>query len=125
MNGPCIGPGGLYGIRTERGSLDAIEIVAGYPTWISSGWLPVAGDGCGNFYVILMSAHGGCPVGFIETIASTDQIAYVVASDLWHFLTGLLERELGDRDWPFMRDYVLRRDPKLAECKMAPLPWEA
>ena len=65
--------------------------------WRDRGWLPVAGDGCGNQYVLV--SHG---------------IAYVVASDLWTFLRFLLLRETGDGRWPFDRRAVIAADPELA-----------
>src|SRR5438105_1019599 len=51
-NGPCVGPGGLYGIRPPRRHLDMEAIIALFPSWKAHQWLPIAGDGCGNYYVI-------------------------------------------------------------------------
>jgi hypothetical protein len=40
------------------------------------------------------------------------------------FLESLLDGELGDRRWPFHRDYVLACDPALASVVPASLlPW--
>jgi hypothetical protein len=50
--GAAIGPGGVFGERPDRPSLDMAGIRDLYPDWRTLGWLPVAGDGCGNYYVL-------------------------------------------------------------------------
>jgi hypothetical protein len=77
------------------------------------GWLPVAGDGCGNLYVLVARGYLVGSVGFIETMVDPDRIDYLVASDLWRFLRFLFLRETGDRRWPFDRTTVLAADPNL------------
>ena len=125
LNGPCIGPGGILGVEAAREGLDLCRILSDYPEWNRRGWLPVAGDGCGNYYVLVLSEEGESPVAFIDTASSPETLAYVVASDFWHFVTFLLQAELRKTPWPFSRADVLRDDPSLAECQVAPLPWDA
>jgi hypothetical protein len=62
-----------------------------FPEWAEMGWLPVAGDGCGNCYVL--TADG--TVGFVDTMKDTGQIDRQAAGDLLSFMTGLLA---GDQD---------------------------
>jgi len=57
-----------------------------YPRWVELGWLPVAGDGCGNYYVL----RDDGAVGFVDTMKDPDQIDRQVAGDLLMFMTGLL-----------------------------------
>jgi hypothetical protein len=63
-------------------------------------------------------------VAFVETVADPDRPAYLVASDLWRFLVLLLQRELGDRRWPFDAAAVLHADPRLADAPIGLLPWQ-
>ena len=56
-----------------------------YPQWAESGLLPVAGDGCGNHYVL-----AGGTVGFVDTMKDPDRIDHRVADELLSFMTGLL-----------------------------------
>ena len=96
-NGPCIGPGGFYGINTARDYL-GIEFILGLrPEWRVKKWIPIAGDGCGNDYVMpTQQEYGaGYPVVFFDSMASTDVPSYIAASGVGHFLLFLLERELG------------------------------
>ena len=124
INGPCIGPGGLLGIGTHRSSLDIEEVLRWYPRWRDNGWIPVAADGCGNYYV-LNTKESGSAVYFVDTALDADHLAYVVGSNLWRFLWFILKAESGARDWPFSKEYVLSHDPDIARCASAPVPWEA
>ncbi|SIM87955.1 hypothetical protein [Micromonospora cremea] len=96
---------------------------ATYAGWLQLGWLPVAGDGFGNSYVLLIRGPlAGC-VAFVEAIADPDEIAYVAASNLWTFLRFLFEKELGAKGWPFGSKVVLAADPDLAQIPGDLLPW--
>lgn len=125
-NGACVGPGGLFGIRTALPFLDIETYFGMYPSWREKKWLPIAGDGCGNYYVIAtQSEYGvGYPVLFIETFASSDLPAYIVASDLEHFLHFLFEKEIGNRTWPFDERTVTKKDPAILNFANVSLPWE-
>jgi cell wall assembly regulator SMI1 len=121
--GEAIGPGGVYGARPDCDRLDMATVLASYPSWRDSGWLPVAGDGCGDHYVLLTTGPlAGC-VGFVEAVTDPDRIRYLVASDLWHFLFFLFSADLGERSWPFDAPAVLVEDPGLARTPAALLPW--
>lgn len=50
--GARIGPGGVFGLRPGDPGIDVASRRAPYPEWAQLGWLPVAGDGCGNYYVL-------------------------------------------------------------------------
>src|SRR5581483_10843838 len=50
--GAGIGPGGVFGPRPDEPSLDMACRRDLFPQWAGPGWLPVAGDGCGNCYVL-------------------------------------------------------------------------
>jgi len=125
-NGPCVGPGGMFGVQTQRRSLDIEELLTIYPEWRTQ-WIPVAGDGCGNYYVMPTATDAGIepPVIFFDTTESTKKPAYVVASSLPHFLVFLFEEELGESYWPFRKERVLAVDPDLKPYKDVPLPWDA
>jgi hypothetical protein len=114
--GDVIGPGGVFGIRPNWDFVDITSRLADYPGWLERGWLPVAGDGCGNFYVLETTGPLAGFVGFVDTISDPDGFAYVAASGLWQFMCFLLEAERDDyrSAWPFDRKYVLTQDPNLA-----------
>ena len=126
-NGPCVGPGGIFGIRPARKGLDIERFIDIFPTWKTKKWIPVAGDGCGNYYVVPTQQEFGtaCPVLFIDTSESSELPAYVVASDIEHFLVFLLEREMGKDGWPFNKNFVVHSDPAISEIRGVKLPWMA
>jgi cell wall assembly regulator SMI1 len=127
VNGPCIGPGGLYGIHTRRSHLDMEGFLARFPQWRASKWIPVAGDGCGNHYVVATRHEygSGDPVLFVDTSTTPDAPSFIVSSDIGHFIVALLEQELGSKGWPFDKVYVTKADPAICEFYDVPVPWTA
>jgi hypothetical protein len=85
-NGAAIGPGGVFGQCPGRRFLDMAEVRDRYLRWRELGWIPVAGDGCGNYYVL--TADG--TVGFVEAMSDPAALARHMAPDLLSFVTGLL-----------------------------------
>lgn len=55
-------------------------------------WIPVAGDGCGNSYILDASRSyiDSDAVFFVDTMESVDKVSYVAGSGLPYFLTFLL-----------------------------------
>lgn len=125
-NGPCVGPGGFYGINTLRPHLEIEEYLGKFPEWMKKKWLPIAGDGCGNFYIVpTQNEFGvGYPVIFIDVGQSASFPSYVIASDLEHFILATLRKELGSQGWPFGQNQVLAFDPCIKEFHSVSLPWE-
>ena len=126
-NAPRIGSGLLFGICAERKSRDIeVHYTIDYLNWQRKGWIPIADDGCGNQYVLATREEDGPgnPVFFVETTLDPSKPAYVVASDLWHFLRFYFLSESGQRGWPFNKREVLAQDPNLAQPRTAPRPWE-
>lgn len=126
-NGPCVGPGGFYGIHPLRSHLEMEDYLIRYPDWSKRQWIPVAGDGCGNHYIMPTQNDfgAGFPVLFIDVGKAVDSPSYVVASDLEHFIVGILRKEIGDTGWPFHQDNTLTFVPGLSEYHGVPFPWEA
>jgi hypothetical protein len=50
---------------------------------------------------------------------------YAAVSGLGQFLWFLFQKELGERRWPFMLEFVMGHDPDLAQVKSALMPWLA
>lgn len=123
--GEAIGPGGVFGIRPDDADHDIAATLARRPAWRERGWLPVAGDGCGNSYVLLTAGPLTGFVGFVDTIADPDGLDCLVASGLWQFLRFLFEREQGRTGWPFDQEVVLTQDPDLASAPRGLQPWPA
>ncbi|MGQ0845249.1 MAG: SMI1/KNR4 family protein [Sporichthyaceae bacterium] len=149
VNGAAAGPGGLFGIRDRRDSSSLRQMFEIFPDWLELGWMPIAGDGCGNFYVEL-SRGAGAPggfVAFVECVVDPLEIVYWAASDCLHFVEFLLEDDLRTRPavdsrrpysqaefrarvtaeipgtWPFDPNCVLARDPAMANAPTDFLPW--
>jgi cell wall assembly regulator SMI1 len=120
--GEAIGPGGVYGARFDRDWLDVAAQRADRPSWREQGWLPVAGDGCGNTYVLSTRGPLTGSIGFVDS-SEPDDMACVVASDLWRFLRFLFIAETGDGRWPFDQRSVLTADPALAALPNEFMPW--
>lgn len=110
--GSAGGEGGIYGVGNRRRDLDIESLLELFPDWRALGWIPIAGDGCGNYYV-LMTERPGAPVGFIETIESEVDVLYVTATSLHTFLREMLTDEIESTGWPFDREYIARVDPEL------------
>jgi hypothetical protein len=89
-------------------------------------WIPVASDGCGNYYAVPTNGEfgPGFPVVFIDSIASTDSPAYIVASGVLKFVRFYLEDELRLTQWPFDREEVVRCDPGILTFSGVKLPWQ-
>jgi hypothetical protein len=127
-NGPCIGPGGIYGIRPQRAGFDMESVFEFLPGFKRNRWLPLGTDGCGDYYVLALESEPELrPVYFIDAYQESEYKVptYAVASEFWLFLRFLFRKELGDRAWPFDAKSVLASDPALSRVKGAPLPWKA
>ena len=96
-----------------------------HPSWKNKNRIPVAGDGCGNFYLMATNDDFGYgrPIFFVDTLEDPDEPCYLVASDLWHFLSFLLRKELGETGWPFMKEIVVEKDPAIENYHGIPYPW--
>jgi hypothetical protein len=124
VNGARIGPGGVLGIRPDDPGCDIECLWKVYPEWRNFGWIPIAGDGCGNYYVVSAHIPAG-PVFFIDAVTNHLTLAYVVASGIWEFFRFLFQSDLGETAWPFQRDFVVGIDPKIEATMGAPMPWNA
>jgi len=125
VNGALIGPGGTYGIHPRETWLDIESFLNNFPEWVQHGWIPMAGDGTGNHYVVATetSREPTGAVFFIDTMALGDEPTYIVASDIWHFLRGLFSAEMGEDWWPFEEGPILEADPELVRYTDFNQPW--
>ena len=121
--GEAVGPGYVLGTRTDRdGFFDVASNGPFANGWRANGWLPIADDGCGNPYVLIIGGDLDGFVGFVDT-ADPDTIAYLVASDVWLFFRFFLAHDLRREGWPFAPTFVLFIDPNLARAPKDLLPW--
>ncbi|MBC8356605.1 MAG: SMI1/KNR4 family protein [Planctomycetes bacterium] len=126
-NGPCVGPGGIVGLKTTRNSQNVEYILELYPVWAENGWVPIAGDGCGSYYVVVTQNDFGKgePVVFVDVNDDNTAPAFIAASDTWRFLRFLFKKELGESNWPFAQEEVAINDPAIMSFSGVALPWEA
>ena len=94
--GAALGPGGVFGQRPDCPFLDMPHVLALFPHWRDLGWLPVAGDGCGNYYVLTPDG----PVGFVDIMKDPGQLNRQAAPDLLSFMSGLLRTDQQPPDPP-------------------------
>ena len=131
-NGPCVGPGGIYGVAPAPELLTIEAHLAMEPDWKNRGWIPVAGDGLGNQYILDSKSGSGDrhPICFMDHESSWIEPQYIVASNLWQFLRSLFQTELDQSHgipttWPFNEIQVRAADPGLEQYSYTvPLPWE-
>jgi cell wall assembly regulator SMI1 len=117
--GSAGGEGGIFGVGNQRAFLDIDTVLELFPEWRESGWIPIAGDGCGNYYV-LITDRPDPPVGFIETISSQTELDYITATSLHIFLREMLLNAATATGWPFDRQYVIEVDPELLDVSPNP-----
>lgn len=125
INGSSAG-GGLFGGDGNPEHLRISYCLDIFPVWRDKNWVPVAGDGCGNYYVLLPeTVLGFSPIAFVEVGEGSDDVSYVVASDMYHFMCFYLSNEIDCSGWPFDCDYVTREDPDILNLGDLVLPWSA
>jgi hypothetical protein len=142
ISGACINT--LYGIETIN------ELLNLFPYWALKKWFPIAGDGCGDYYVVVPTNINNkihYPVIFLDhehplSVDVCDQVTCIVSSDFELFLIFFLEEILFTIDimlvkgyadnfeeeipsfwWPFDRETVIEKDPDIMLFNL-PLPWE-
>ncbi|MGZ4428829.1 MAG: SMI1/KNR4 family protein [Nocardioidaceae bacterium] len=91
--GATIGPGGFFGNRPDKPSLDIPFYLSLFPEWKANRWLPIAGDGCGNYFVLLDSGQ----VGFVDTMSDPDAIEPDPYPDLLSCVEDLLGHDQADQ----------------------------
>jgi cell wall assembly regulator SMI1 len=127
-NGPFVGPGGIAGINPKREDRDIPWLLELFPSWKSNRWIPIAGDGCGDYYVVSTQNEfgDGEPVLFIDVHDGDDsRPTFIAASNVWRFLRFLLLKDLRKSKWPFDEIEVLAADPEILTFSGVPLPWNA
>ncbi len=137
-NGALVGTVPVYGLHRGNAPLSMERILRIFPLWRDRKWIPVAGDGCGNYYVMATQQEfgEGFPIVFVRPVSDKAPPRYIAASDLGHFLVFLMETELrndaldaADMEvepslW-FNKERALRDDPAILKFHGVPLPWEA
>ncbi len=131
-NGACVSAGGLFGIYTKRKHvLTGIEEIYDlHPEWKQRGWIPLASDGCGNYYIMPTAQEfgRGWPVFLFDMAEAPEGSRYIVASNIWKFLLWYLEMSISDEylsGWLFDRDQATQRDPDLETFEGLAMPWDA
>jgi hypothetical protein len=100
-----------------------------FESWRARRWIPFAGDGFGDYFLLVPAADRSHPVVTFwdHERDLEDSHGYVVSSTLWHFLANVFDPALeGDADslWPFNADYTIGVDPDLLNLRQFPMPWD-
>ncbi len=124
-NAPGVGGQYLMGIDAKP-IQDMMRLLNLYPKWLEAGWLPVAGDGLGNFYVVTTKQDFGSgePVIFLDHEFDTAQPDYIVASAFDIFVKQFVHKELVRNRWPFDKSLTLSIDPGIMAFKSISMPWD-
>src|SRR5262245_15594104 len=102
------------------GTYEVEETYRFHPIWREKGWIPIAGDGCGNCYVLdttcTVEPGPGRPLPspthpayFMDHEEDDDRPSYAVASSFETFLHFMrrdqeMLRQGGEHYWPFDRE---------------------
>lgn len=128
-NGVSIGPEALYGLEQSEPDLDVDVRRSLGVGWAEAGWVPVAGDGFGNSYVVDMAGktvQSHQAVIFVEAVDPLEPV-YAIASNMWTFVEKYVRRdEPGSSGWEVWDlTSAMRSDPELADVRgVVPMPWE-
>ena len=126
-DGPNFTNVGFPSIRRSADQVSRLETWLDFvPTWRVKGWLPVANDGCGNYYLLANEGDfgPGRPVFFVDMIADRNWPTYIVASCMATFLVFVLQSNMGLWNWPFDKEFVVSEDPAILRFQGLPFPWE-
>ena len=126
-DGTFAGADGILGAGPPDPRLEIESTLVLHENWTWLGWIPIAGDACGDYYMVgtARSREPEDVVFFVDCHEDFDKPWYVVGSDIWHFLVGYLSDELWEDWWPFDRDRMLAFDPAIAQHEsVKSLPWE-
>jgi hypothetical protein len=125
VNGAMLGPSGVFGIRDVRDFLSIEKYLRIYPEWQKLGWVPIASDGVGNYWVTVPQGPDGSAdwVAFIDTHENPGTVDRYVASSFLRFMRFLLKSELGETRWPGDKAYDLEWDPELANVPEGQAAW--
>jgi hypothetical protein len=126
VNGAMAGPGGLFGARGATDFLSIEKYLKIFPAWRRLGWLPIASDGLGNYWVVVPGPDGSAGwVAFIDVHSDPEAIDYYAASTVFRFLGFLLNSELGEQGWPRTRQYVVEHDHGMENVPESLSPWRS
>lgn len=115
---------GPYEIEKRSSKESCIDdVLTLYDGFISRMWIPVASDGCANYYVLVGEMQEDRPVCFVDTLSSIENLQYVVASGYWHFLRFFYGQLCGETFWPSDQRRVQELDPDIARVDVASPIW--
>ena len=106
------------------------DILESHPDWVDFGWVPIASDGCGNFYIYpLKTGDEHYRPIFLVYAESPTEPSQVVASNLLRFILRLLRSELtdfdesieDDIDYVFSEEEIRANDPEAVGMEPPPV----
>lgn len=108
---------------------DIESTLALFGGWRDKQWIPFAGDGFGDYFLLVAVEGRPHPdVTFWDHECDLESsTGCIVSSSLWHFLVNVLDPALEDDPdslWPFNADYTIGVDPDLLNLRQFTMPWD-
>ncbi|MEY4530119.1 MAG: hypothetical protein RLZZ156_840 [Deinococcota bacterium] len=126
INGAYVGSQVFLGINSTTNNEIGrfLELI---PSWVQRNWIPIASDGCGNYFVMMVANEQNQPIGFIDHETGYETVDYVVSSRLEIFVEQFILREVDGtrklKNWFFDEKIALQIDPNILKFKDLGLPW--
>ena len=96
INGAYVGGQGFLGINSTTNN-EIGQVLELTPLWVERNWIPVASDGCGNYFVIVSLSEHDHPICFVDHEIGYDTIDYVAASSLEIFVEQFILQEISQK----------------------------
>jgi SMI1 / KNR4 family (SUKH-1) len=129
MDNIVAGAGYLHSLKKNPPMKHSLfDIYDDYPQWAKNKWIPVADDGLGNDFVMLVEhAAGVNPIVLFYNSIDLEIPSCVVNSNLFVFLECFFEDGLVKAEnswWCRNEAELLAKDPALTQINGLRFPWE-
>ena len=93
INGAYVGGQSFLGINSTTNN-EIGRVLELIPLWAEKNWIPIASDGCGNYFVMISLSEHAHPICFVDHERGYDTIDYVVSSCLEIFAEQFILQEI-------------------------------
>jgi hypothetical protein len=129
MDNGLAGAGFLFTLKkSPPTNYSVYDVYDGYPQWTQRKLIPIADDGLGNKFVMIVGHTSRFnPIVLYYDAIGPDTPSCVVSSNLFLFLEHFFLEGLEKPSvsfWARGKEEVLARDPDLSAVPLLPFPWE-